>query len=46
VNEGLFLPNVLESADAVFCANVTGMQTLLGTLPEAVRGFMDGVLRI
>ncbi len=34
VQEGLFLPDVLETADAVFCANVSGMQTLLGTSPE------------
>ncbi len=40
VQEGLFLPTVLENADAVFCANVSGVQTLLGTLPEAVRGFI------
>lgn len=34
VQEGLFIPDVLQSADAVFCANVSGVQTLLGTLPE------------
>lgn len=42
--EGLFLPAVLESADAVFCANVSGMQTLLGTSPEAVRVYLSGLV--
>ena len=40
VQEGLFPPSVLESADAIFCANVSGVQTLLGTLPDAVRTYM------
>ncbi|ARK09609.1 aminotransferase class IV [Fibrella sp. ES10-3-2-2] len=46
VTEGLFLPDVLETADAVFCVNVNGLQTLLGTLPDrltnVVRGIYDG----
>lgn len=45
VNEGLFLPDVLERADAVFCVNASGMQTLLGTLPEMVSGFMESIER-
>lgn len=44
VQEGLFLPDVLESADAVFCANTSGIQTLLGTLPDAVRGFTNELM--
>ena len=41
VEEGLFLPDVLETADAVFCANAAGIQTLLGTLPERVLVYMN-----
>lgn len=44
VQQGLFMPDALESADAVFCANVNGVQTLLGTLPEAVRGIVEDLL--
>ncbi|MBO0935003.1 aminotransferase class IV [Fibrella sp. HMF5335] len=39
VQEGLFLPEVLADADAVFCANVNGIQALLDTPIEAVRQF-------
>ncbi|MBO0948203.1 aminotransferase class IV [Fibrella forsythiae] len=46
VQEGLFQPDVLESADVVFCTNVSGIQTLLGTLPEhltaTLRRLADG----
>lgn len=44
VQEGLFMPEVLETADAVFCVNVSGIQTLLSTLPDAVHGLMTGLL--
>lgn len=36
VAEGLFLPEAVQTADAVFCANVNGVQTLLGTSVSAV----------
>ncbi len=39
VQEGLFFPEILSDADAVFCANVNGMQALLDTLVEAIRQF-------
>ncbi|MEZ0482977.1 aminotransferase class IV [Fibrella aquatica] len=42
VHEGLFLPDVLESADAVFCVNVGGIQTLLGTPERMVRELLLG----
>ena len=44
VQEGLFLPAVLNTAEAVFCANVNGIQTLLGTLPADVQPFTDRLL--
>ena len=44
VREGLFLPAVLDTAEAVFCANVNGIQTLLGTLPLAIQPFTDRLL--
>ncbi|MBO0933522.1 aminotransferase class IV [Fibrella aquatilis] len=39
VQEGLFLPEALADADAVFCANVNGIQALLDTPVEAVKQF-------
>lgn len=39
VREGLFLPEVLSDADAVFCANVNGIQALLDTPVEGIRQF-------
>lgn len=36
VQEGLFLPETLSEADAVFCANVNGIQALLDTPIEAI----------
>ncbi|RYF70829.1 MAG: aminotransferase IV [Cytophagaceae bacterium] len=43
VQEGLFLPDVLESADAVFCTNASGIQTLLGTSPEHLTDIVRGL---
>ncbi|MEZ0542977.1 aminotransferase class IV [Fibrella arboris] len=43
IQEGLFLPTVLESADAVFCTNVSGIQTLLGTSPDHLTAIVSGL---
>ncbi|OIN57025.1 aminotransferase class IV [Arsenicibacter rosenii] len=34
VLEGLFLPDVLQDADVIFCANVAGIQLYKGTAPD------------
>ena len=44
--EGRFLPDVLDTASAVFCANVSGMQTLMGTPPEIIRPFFDALVSL
>lgn len=41
VEEGLFLPESIETADAVFCANVNGIQTLRGTSADAITPLLN-----
>lgn len=43
VEEGLFLPETIETADAIFCANVNGIQTFRGTSTDAITPLLNRI---